>query len=110
MSQSARAVHVAALVPDVHSQPLPALIERLTEIAVRGLTQMYEPRTRCFPRTLRTRAGESPLVAEGMSVRYAAIAALGLSRLPEPTRRDVLAGHDVARARPRHPRAGPGRA
>ena len=62
MSQSARAVHVAALVPDVHSQPLPALIERLTEIAVRGLTQMYEPRTRCFPgRSGRGRANRPSL-------------------------------------------------
>jgi hypothetical protein len=72
-----------------------SLVHRLSDISVRGLAEMYEPRNQTFPRTVRAGARRGELVAEGMSVRYAAIAALGLSRLDERTRRQVLAGRDV---------------
>ena len=83
------------LFPTFIPPPLPSLIDRLSEISVRGLSEMYEPRSLSFPRTLREGAANRALVAEGMSVRYAAIAALGLSRLGEHARRTVLAGRDV---------------
>ena len=55
---------------------------------------MYEPRTRCFPRTSGCGRRIAPC-CRGHERAVAAIAALGLSRLPEHSRRDVLVGHDV---------------
>ncbi len=95
MPRQGRVTDVVSGVPDVHSAALLTLIDRLSEISVRGLSEMYEPRSLSFPRTLREGAAKRGLVAEGMSVRYAAIAALGLSRLGEHARRTVLAGRDV---------------
>src|SRR4051812_27007489 len=95
MPRQGRVADVVSGVTDVHSVALPTLLGRLSEISVRGLSEMYEPRSLSFPRTLREGAAKRGLVAQGMSVRYAAIAALGLSRLAEPARRGVLAGRDV---------------
>src|SRR4051812_49226207 len=95
MPRQGRVADVVSGVTDVHSVALPTLLDRLSEISVRGLSEMYEPRSLSFPRTLREGAAKRGLVAQGMSVRYAAIAALGLSRLAEPARRGVLAGRDV---------------
>ena len=95
MSWPGRVADVMTVVPDARSDDQSRLLERLSETSVRGLAKMYEPRSLSFPRTLREGAGIRPLVAEGMSVRYAAIAALGLSRLDEPTRRTVLGGRDA---------------
>jgi hypothetical protein len=78
------------------SRDLRALLERLSDLSLRGLAQMYDPTTRSFPHTLRGgRIGGTP-VAEGMNVRYTAIAALGLSRSARPDVRRVLDGGDVA--------------
>src|SRR5215212_10753021 len=81
--------------PDIDAIDLRELLSRLSALSVHGLATMYEPRSRSFPHTLRGSAGDRPPVARGMSVRYTAIAALGLSRTPRATAREVLAGKDV---------------
>ena len=95
MSWPGRVGDVMSVVPDVRSVELDSLLQRLAKLSIRGLAEMYDSRAYSFPRTLRSRSGRFPPVAEGMSVRYTAIAALGLSRLDARTRRDVLAGRDV---------------
>jgi hypothetical protein len=95
MSWPGRVGDVMSVVPDVRSVDLDSLLQRLAELSVRGLAEMYDPRSCSFPRTLRGRAAGLAPVAEGMSVRYTAIAALGLSRLDARTRREVLAGREV---------------
>ncbi len=90
-----RVREVTDALPDVHSVDLPRLIDRLSRLSVRGLATMYEPRSRSFPHTLRGSAGDRPPVARGMSVRYTAIAALGLSRTEPSTVRAVLHGQDL---------------
>jgi len=60
-------------------------------IAQRGLTRMYDPRLQEFPQTARGVAG-SGLAMEGSSVRYTAIAALGIARLEDAQQREILAG------------------
>jgi hypothetical protein len=77
------------------SVDLRSLLQRLSSVSVRGLTAMYDARSRSFPHTLRASGGRRPPVAQGMSVRYTAIAALGLSRMDPPARRAVLCGQDL---------------
>jgi hypothetical protein len=84
-----------AAVSDVHSIDLRSFLERLSKLSVRGLTEMYDPSSRSFPQTLRGRNADQPPTAEGMSVRYTAIATLGLSRLEASTSRGVLADETV---------------
>ena len=72
------------------------LLPRLSRLSVHGLATMYEPRSRSFAHTLRGGVGDCPPVARGMSVRYTAVAALGLSRTDPSTARDVLGGDDMA--------------
>jgi hypothetical protein len=81
--------------PDISSIDLRELLSRLSRVSVRGLATMYEPRSRSFPHTLRESASDRPPVARGMSVRYTAIAALGLSRTDPCTARDVLRGQEL---------------
>jgi hypothetical protein len=81
---------------DPHSA---ALVERLLGITLRSLPQAYLDGDFAF-RLDGTRAsgGTWQLAASGTSPRYAAIAALGLMRLPEKAQRGVLAGdscHDL---------------
>jgi exopolysaccharide biosynthesis WecB/TagA/CpsF family protein len=95
MSWPGRVGDVLTVIPDVHCIDLRAFLERLSKVSVRGLAHMYEPRSRSFPQTVRASGSGLPPVPAGRSVRYTAIAALGLSRLDEPTRREVLAGDDV---------------
>ena len=83
------------VLPDIRAVEVRKLIDRLSRLSVQGLATMYEPRSRSFPHTLRGSDGDSPPVARGMSVRYTAIAALGLSRTDPSTVRDVLRGRDV---------------
>ncbi len=76
-------------------QPLPTtVVERLVDLGRRGLRAAYDERTRSFPQTMRGSASPTGpvLMPEGTSPRYAAIAALGLSRLPVDQQRDCLAG------------------
>jgi hypothetical protein len=81
--------------PEIHSIDPRDLLDRLSRLSVRGLARMYDPRSQSFPHTLRGGTGHAPPVARGMSVRYTAIAALGLSRADPSARREVLAGQDL---------------
>lgn len=79
-------------------RPAADLVDRLTSLAVRGLSAMYQPAGRSFPHTARQPASGRPLRLEGMNVRYSAIAALGLAQLPHESQKQALAGehaHDL---------------
>ena len=74
----------------------------LLATATEGLRAAYLPRSGTFAQTVRGLPGRTDvqLRTEGTSLRYAAIAALGLARLPESEQRRVLHGrtaHDLAR-------------
>ncbi len=73
------------------------LVDRLVALSVRGLRRMYVPETHEFVQTARGLAGpEGPYLAtEGRNLRYAAMAALGLSHVDPQDQRLVLAGDDV---------------
>jgi len=78
-------------------------VVHLAHLAVRGLTVSYNVTTVDFAQTLRGVAGPggAHLQRDGVNLRYGAMAALGISRLPEPVQHQVLAGRtaaDVARA------------
>ena len=70
----------------------------LVTLALQGLTACGYTPNRELPFTLRGGAGpHGPVVtAEGHSLRYTAIAALGLARQPIDVQRQVLAGSDAA--------------
>jgi hypothetical protein len=70
-----------------------ALVERLLDVAVRGLARMYRPNTDefAFTRTVNS-AGDDALGLRGTSMRYAAIVALGAHFLPEAQQHQVLGG------------------
>jgi uncharacterized membrane protein (DUF2068 family) len=95
MSSSCRVDDVMTAASQNQRLDLPALLERLTKLSVRGLSDMYDSSSRSFPQTVRGRATGQQPIAEGMSVRYTAIAALGLARLTRVTQREVLAGRDA---------------
>ncbi|MBD8870474.1 hypothetical protein [Nocardioides donggukensis] len=74
------------------------LVERLLELAPRGLAAAYLPDSAEFAQTVRGVAG-SPTVRirpEGVNPRYAAIAAMGLSRVPLEVQHDVLGGRTAS--------------
>jgi hypothetical protein len=87
---------VVDAVPHVGSVDLRAFLERLSQVSVRGLTGMFDQTSRTFPQTVRRISSSERPVAEGMNVRYTAVAALGLSRWEPEVRREVLQGQDVA--------------
>jgi exopolysaccharide biosynthesis WecB/TagA/CpsF family protein len=95
MPRPDRIAEVTTIVPDAHSVDLRAFLDRLSALSARGLARMYAPRSRSFPQTVRQRGHDGPPQPEGMSVRYTAIATLGLTRLDRATRQAVLAGDDV---------------
>src|SRR5689334_22885984 len=74
------------------------------ELAMVGLSRMFDPNSAGFPQTARLAAppasnftAEQPeLVFEGHSVRDTAIAALGISQLQMPDQRTVLTGLEAA--------------
>ena len=72
-------------------------IDGLTELAILGLAQMYNPARKSFPRTVRGRRSPAGpvLTAEGESLRSTAIVTLGLGLLPAADQRRVLAGIDA---------------
>lgn len=79
----------------------PGRIARLADLALRGLATAYDPATGSFAQTVRGRSGSRGVgvAPEGASLRYTAMACLGLSRVPEAAQRAVLAGRtarDVA--------------
>jgi hypothetical protein len=59
-------------------------------LAEHGLRSMYDATARRYPQTARGTSGA--LTMEGVSVRYTAIAALGVARLDPRQQRDVLSG------------------
>ena len=65
-----------------------------TDLAVNGLTRMYGVTTG-FPQTARWKS-PTTLSTEGASVRYTAIAALGIARLPLDVQRGILADAHAA--------------
>ncbi len=95
MSWPGRLGEVPTAVPDGLSVDVGSLLERLSGLSRRGLALMYQPHHKAFPQTVRGVTPDEPPVAEGRSIRYTAIAALGLSRLDEASRREVLGGDDV---------------
>jgi hypothetical protein len=95
MSFSGRVREVTDVLTTDHSTDVSRLIDRLSLLSLRGLATMYEPRSCSFPHTLREGTGDRPPVTRGMSVRYTAITALGLSRTDPSTARAVLDGQDL---------------
>jgi hypothetical protein len=95
MPWPARAGDAFNVISGADSVGVRALLERLSCVSVRGLTAMYDARARGFPHTLRVGSECRPPIAQGMSLRYSAIAVLGLSRLGAPARRAVLRGQDL---------------
>lgn len=71
-----------------------ARANQLLALAPRGLAAAHLPDEASFAQTIRGFAGPDAvrLQVEGKNPRYAAIAALGLSRLPEARQREVLGG------------------
>lgn len=84
-------------------------------IAHHGLAHAYSPERRSFAQTMR-RGNEGTrglIMSEGINLRYSAIAALGLARLPEDLQRQTLGGEtarqfaeSVASRAERHPDPG----
>jgi hypothetical protein len=79
------------------SDPLHRRVEAYCQLAATGLERMYLGEGR-FPFTKRRIGGARGHVThlEGDSLRYAAIAALGLGNLPETAQRRVLGGGSAA--------------
>lgn len=72
-------------------------VARLTRIAERGLVAAYDPLAGTFAQTVRAVAGGDGVrvVREGQSLRYAAMAALGISRLPLARQQAILSGRSA---------------
>jgi hypothetical protein len=70
------------------------LVRRMMALALRGLAAGHDPKTGSFAQTVRCVIGRDGvrLQAEGRNLRYAAMAALGVSKLPLDVQRDIL--HD----------------
>jgi len=77
---------------------LQPLIDDLIAVAVRGLSQIDGQPATEVPQTYRgLRSIDGPrLEPQGANLRYAAIAALGLSRMPEDVQRAALGGRTAA--------------
>ncbi len=74
------------------------LIDDLRPVAVRGLSQIGVQSVTDVPQTYRgIQSVDGPrLEPQGVNLRYAAIAALGLSRVTEDVQRDALGGRTAA--------------
>ncbi|WP_182558306.1 hypothetical protein [Microlunatus kandeliicorticis] len=81
----------------VDTQGVADRLDRLAAVAVTGLGRMYERERRSFPQTVRGfRSDTGPDIRpEGDSLRYAAIAALGIGLLPIAQQRQILNGDDA---------------
>jgi hypothetical protein len=75
-----------------------AVVKRLLDLAPRGLAAGYDHGTGEFAQTVRGVADPTGVSVrpEGANLRYAAMAALGLSRLPVEEQRSVLSGRTAA--------------
>ena len=78
--------------------PERGLVEELLELAPRGLARAVLGDTLELAQTVRLTSGPGGVVAraEGRNLRYAAMAALGLDRLPEADQRRVLKGRTAS--------------
>jgi hypothetical protein len=76
----------------------PGRVRRLTDLALHGLAAGYDPATGSFAQTVRGLSGGRGVSVElqGASLRYTAMAALGLSRVPLAAQRAVLDGRTAA--------------
>lgn len=72
----------------------PDRVGRLLALAPRGLEAAYVPETGEFAQTVRGRPG-GQVARSGTNLRYAGMAALGLSRLPVHRQREVLDGRSA---------------
>jgi hypothetical protein len=79
------------LVPDTPPAPATPLIEQLRRLALSALARMYRPEQKLFAFRLRRRG--DGIVLEGSSLRYTAIALIGLSRESGEYAAQVLHGH-----------------
>ncbi|WP_134742385.1 hypothetical protein [Nocardioides sp. 503] len=72
----------------------PDRVLRLTTLAERGLAAGYDAGTGSFAQTVRGVSGGHGVRvrSEGASLRYTAMAALGIGRLPEAAQREILGG------------------
>ena len=79
---------------DQVSLGLGAWMGHLVSLAARGLATAYDPDADRFPQTVRAvrEPGGVHLQREGTSLRYASIAALGLSRVPLAQQQEILGG------------------
>ncbi|WP_157157435.1 MULTISPECIES: hypothetical protein [unclassified Diaminobutyricimonas] len=78
--------------PDPKTHRASARAKALIPLAVRGLAASYVPDTAEFVQTMRLHRTDGSLRQEGRSLRYAAIAALGLARAGRAASDDVLRG------------------
>lgn len=92
MQPRARAHDLAAL---TGRNDLVATIERWSGIAADGLTRMLRARELRYPQTARLSADGTDLNLEGVSIRYAGMAALGLGRLDSARQSVVLQGRPI---------------
>lgn len=76
---------------------LPERVDRLVDVALHGLARGHDPATGMFAQTVRGLAGGRSVSIErqGESLRYTAMAALGLSRTPVEVQRAALAGRSA---------------
>jgi hypothetical protein len=90
---TSRIAAIAAVDPDA-----PTRVRRLLDLAPRGLAAAYLPELVDVAQTVRGVSGGTGvrLQTEGTNLRYAAMAALGLARLPEDEQRRVLDGRTAA--------------
>src|SRR5690349_7180526 len=89
VSAGGRAEHLGEHFPEQS-----ASLDRLLTIARRGLASAYVPESQQFVQTVRSARTSHGVEAQptSTSLRYTAMAGLGLSRLPEAEQRTVLAG------------------
>jgi hypothetical protein len=92
MQRPARAIDVAELT----GRPgLTAQVDGLCAVAVNGLTRMLLTDSLQYPQTARRSADGGSLTLEGRNPRYAAMAALGLSRVGSAVQDGVLRGRPL---------------
>ena len=71
-------------------------VDSLVQLAVSGLPAMLVPGRALTVQTVRGAPGGGAVVREGLSLRYSAMTALGVSRLPEAEQRAALDGRTAA--------------
>lgn len=98
MGQAVTTRATSAGAPRTNGSGASRTVTELVPLALEGLTRMYAPDAQAFPQTVRAVHTPAGVVVrpEGESLRYTAIAALGLATQPEDVQRQVLAGSTAA--------------